>query len=91
MKQYAAILVSTGLLVLMATLMATPIREESATMDEGAFLAAGYNYWLGSGFSFDPEAPPLAKLISAAPFVFAMPIFQASVASAGSVCVKYSR
>ena len=54
----------------MATWMATPLKEESATVDESSFLAAGYSYWHGYGFAFDPEAPPLAKLISAAPLLF---------------------
>ena len=70
MNKHGAILVSGGLLILMTALMATPIREESATMDEGVFLAAGYNYWHGLGFNFDPEAPPLAKMISATPLLF---------------------
>jgi tetratricopeptide (TPR) repeat protein len=70
MKRHAAALISVAVLVLMATLMAAPIREESATVDETAFLAAGYSYWHGYGFTIDPEAPPLAKMISTAPLLF---------------------
>jgi Flp pilus assembly protein TadD len=70
MKRHAASLVAIGLLVLMASLMATPIEEESATGDESAFLAAGYSYWHDYGFTLDPEAPPLAKMISASPLHF---------------------
>jgi hypothetical protein len=39
-------------------------------MDESVFLVAGYSYWHGYGFTLDPEAPPLAKMISAAPLLF---------------------
>ncbi len=70
MKGHAASLVTIALLVLMATLMAMPIKEESATMDETAFLVAGYSYWHGYRFILDPEAPPLAKMISTAPLLF---------------------
>ena len=70
MNRHAAGLVAIALLVLMATWMAAPIRQESATVDEGSFLAAGYSYWHGYGFNFDTEAPPLVKMISAAPLLF---------------------
>ncbi len=78
MKRHAASLVTLALLVLMATLMAMPIKEESATMDEPAFLVAGYSYWRGYRFTIDPEAPPLAKMISTAPLLFMdvkLPVF----------------
>jgi Dolichyl-phosphate-mannose-protein mannosyltransferase len=58
------------LAAIMAWLMWRPIREESATIDEPMFLAAGYTYWQGNGFRFDPEQPPLSKLISALPLSF---------------------
>ncbi len=70
MKRYAASLVTIALLVFLVALMAQPIKEESATEDESAFLVAGYSYWHGYGFALDPEAPPLAKMISAAPLLF---------------------
>jgi tetratricopeptide (TPR) repeat protein len=69
-NKYAPSLVGIALLVLMALLMAAPIGEESATVDESVFLVAGYSYWHGYGFTLDPEAPPLAKMISAAPLLF---------------------
>jgi Tfp pilus assembly protein PilF/4-amino-4-deoxy-L-arabinose transferase-like glycosyltransferase len=70
MKRHAAGLVTIALLVLMTALMATPIKEESATMDETAHLVAGYSYWHGYGFTLEPQNPPLAKMISAAPLLF---------------------
>ncbi len=62
--------VVVALLALAVLLMARPIREESATMDEPLFLATGYSYCHGYGFGFDPEQPPLAKMISAEPLWF---------------------
>jgi 4-amino-4-deoxy-L-arabinose transferase-like glycosyltransferase len=70
MSRAAPALIVLVLLALMAALMAAPIRQESATIDEPLFLATGYGYWHGYGFSFDPEQPPLAKMISAAPLWF---------------------
>ncbi len=70
MKRHAATVAAVALLVLMAAWMAKPIREESATMDEGLFLAAGYSYCHGFGFAFESEQPPLAKMISAVPLLF---------------------
>lgn len=67
MSRRTSTLIVIALLALMAALMATPIREESATVDEPLFLATGYAYLHGYGFSFDPEQPPLAKMISATP------------------------
>ncbi len=70
MKQRASILFAVGLVVLMVVLMARPIREESATVDEPIRLAASYAYGQGYGFSFDPEQPPLTRIISALPLRF---------------------
>lgn len=58
------------LLASMIALMWRPLHEESATMDESLFLAAGYGYCHGYGFSFDPQQPPLAKMITAVPLWF---------------------
>ncbi len=70
MNRHTPGLVAIALLVLMVSWMAVPIKEESATYDETSFLVAGYSYWHGYGFTFDPEAPPLAKMISATPLLF---------------------
>jgi Flp pilus assembly protein TadD len=70
MKKHAASLVAIALLMLMASLMATPIKQESATVDESVYLVAGYSYWHGYGFTIEPTHPPLAKIISAAPLLF---------------------
>jgi tetratricopeptide (TPR) repeat protein len=69
MKKHSAILACSALLVLMAALMAAPIKEESATVDEPIYLSTGYSYWHGFRFVFNAEAPPLAKFIAAAPLL----------------------
>ena len=45
----------------------------SSTTDEGVHLAAGYSYWQTHDFRMNPEHPPLAKLIGAAPLLFLHP------------------
>jgi hypothetical protein len=59
-----------ALLAVMAALMRTPIREESATMDEPLFLGAGYSYWLGYTHWFNPEQPALSQKLFAVPLLF---------------------
>lgn len=58
------------LLALMAVLMAGPVREESATMDEPVVLAAGYLWCSGYGSRFNPEHPPLGQMLPALPLLF---------------------
>ena len=70
MKTHAPWFAVVVLLALAALLMARPIREESATVDEPSRLAASYAYGHGYGFSFDPEQPPLMRIISALPLRF---------------------
>jgi len=45
----------------------------SATVDEVAHLPAGYTYWATRDFRLNPEHPPLAKLIAAAPLLALKP------------------
>jgi hypothetical protein len=42
-------------------------RTESETFDEPAHLYAGISYWKHGYFGVNPEHPPLAKLVAAAP------------------------
>ena len=46
---------------------------ETQTWDEGIHLAAGYAYWTRGDFRWNPEHPPLAKLISALPLILLRP------------------
>src|ERR1044071_969030 len=60
----------TGLFCLQA-LFAIP--HLSTTIDEPVHLSAGYSYWLTRDFRMNPEHPPLAKLIAAAPLLLIRP------------------
>lgn len=42
-------------------------RANAPTYDEGIHLAAGYRIWQCGNFAFNPEHPPLAKILAAAP------------------------
>lgn len=70
MRKLLPFAVLGALLATMFALMLRPMREESATNDEPAFLAAGYTYLTGYGYRFDAEQPPLAKKWSALPLLF---------------------
>jgi hypothetical protein len=50
-------------------------RRSSATFDEPAHLVAGYSYWAEGDFRLNPEHPPLAKLVAAAPLLALRPRF----------------
>jgi hypothetical protein len=66
MKRAEALVLAGGL-ALYAGLAVSSLRRQSATYDEGAHLPAGYSYLLTGDHRLNPEHPPLAKLIAAAP------------------------
>jgi len=43
---------------------------DSQTTDEAVHVSAGYTYWTKGDYRFNPEHPPLVKLLSALPLVF---------------------
>jgi hypothetical protein len=51
-------------------LMWRPMRDETATTDETAFLGAGYSCWQGHRYYLNVEHPPLMQLWSALPLTF---------------------
>ncbi len=51
-------------------LMWVPMRDDTATMDETAFLGAGYSYWQGRRYYLNSEHPPLMQLWSALPLLY---------------------
>lgn len=55
------------LLIIAAGLMIGAMRQENATVDETVFLGAGWSYWQGHRYRFNPEHPPLIQLIAALP------------------------
>ncbi|HTC62362.1 MAG TPA: phospholipid carrier-dependent glycosyltransferase [Candidatus Saccharimonadales bacterium] len=66
------ILVVAGVVLLlaaMATQLALSARHQSQTFDEGAHIFSGYRYWRNFDFGFNPEHPPLVKLIAALPLL----------------------
>ena len=62
-------LVVGALLLLLATLLFTSVRQESQIFDESIHLYAGFEYWKHADFGTNPEHPPLAKMIAALPLL----------------------
>ena len=58
-----------ALLVLIAAQLFLSTRQESQTFDESIHLYAGFEYWKHRDFGRNPEHPPLAKMIAAAPLL----------------------
>lgn len=61
----AAVLLAAGHLVLGWS----AVRALSATFDEPMHVSAGYTYWLRGDMRLDPNNPPLAKMLLAAPLL----------------------
>lgn len=57
------------LLIQFAGLSIWEMVGDSVTIDERVYLPAGYNYWIARDFSLNPEHPPFAKLLAAAPLL----------------------
>jgi 4-amino-4-deoxy-L-arabinose transferase-like glycosyltransferase len=45
-------------------------RDQSAIWDEPYHILAGYRYWQAGDYGFNPEHPPLAKLVGTFPLLF---------------------
>ena len=58
-----------ALLAAMAALCWRPIREDSVTLDEPCFIAAGQTYWHGQRYYLNVEHPPLMQLWCGLPFL----------------------
>ena len=61
------------LLAIMGTAQVTSVLDETATYDEGFYIAAGYSYLKTGDFRMNPEHPPLAKLLDALPLLWLRP------------------
>lgn len=68
-SQNRSLLMAGSLLVVMGCLMLPLAHEDSATVDETTFLAAGYTYWTGHRYYLAPEHPPLSQMLSSAPLM----------------------
>jgi hypothetical protein len=66
------------MLLLLAARQTVSVLQESATIDEGAHLAAGYSYWKTHDFRLLPSHPPLAELFCALPLLVLKPDFTPS-------------
>src|SRR4051794_24299926 len=56
-----------ALLGMYAALAVGGAAHNGSTFDEVAHLVAGYSYWATGDYRLNPEHPPLAKLLAAAP------------------------
>jgi hypothetical protein len=63
-------LFAIGLLGLMGVLAVLSMKDDSATNDEIAHIAAGYSYLTQQDYRLNPEHPPLVKDLAAAPLLF---------------------
>ncbi|MEU8231044.1 phospholipid carrier-dependent glycosyltransferase [Actinoplanes sp. NPDC048967] len=71
---YRKVLVALGIVALLAQLalvMVTAARQQSQTADEGVYIAAAVVYLRHHELRYNPEHPPLAKLVMAAGLAFA--------------------
>ena len=55
--------------VLLLAQLLLSVHQLSQTSDEADHLHAGYRYWKCSDYGFNPEHPPLVKLVAAAPLL----------------------
>jgi hypothetical protein len=68
MKRTEFLALAGGLALYLGLAVSSLVRQ-SATYDEGAHLPAGYSYLMTGDHRLNPEHPPLAKLIAAAPLL----------------------
>ena len=57
------------LLLIFGLQIATTVHQESLTWDEGDHIFAGYMSWKTHDFGFNPEHPPLMKLLGTLPLL----------------------
>ena len=69
LSRRVAIIIAAGLLVILAVLLVSSVRQQSQTFDESTHLFAGYEYWKHADFGRNPEHPPIVKLLAALPLL----------------------
>jgi len=62
--------IAAALLVVMGLLMIKPLCEETATRDEGLYLAAGYCDWHDIALRVNPEDPPHGMRVATLPLLW---------------------
>jgi hypothetical protein len=65
------------ILAIMGAALISGALGDSQTYDEAGHLTAGYRYWMTGDFSFNPDHPPLARMLAAAPLLFLRPTLPA--------------
>jgi hypothetical protein len=63
-------LILVGLSIILLVQLWTSVRHLWVTYDEVDHLHAGYRYWQCGDFGWNPEHPPLAKMVAALPLRF---------------------
>lgn len=76
------------LLAAMGAQLALSARRQSQTFDEGAHIFSGYRYWKNFDFGFNPEHPPLVKLVAALPLL-RLPLRTPSIPDADFKMVEF--
>ncbi len=62
--------IAGGLLLAMAILLGLGVLWDGMTVDEMVYIGSGYRALQFSDYRMNPEQPPLAKMIAAAPLIF---------------------
>ena len=68
--KWQVVLGLVGLLGFMGILALWSVKDDSATNDEIAHIAAGYSYLVAQDYRLNPEHPPIAKDLAAFPLLF---------------------
>jgi hypothetical protein len=76
MRARRSVALVTAAVALQAGLAVHAMRGNSGTFDEGAHLPAGYTHLLLGDHRLNPEQPPLAKLLAAAPLLLVRPVMR---------------
>ena len=69
-RNYVEWAVPLALVVIMLTQLWTSITRLSITSDEIDHLHAAYRYWQCNDFGWNPEHPPLVKIVAGLPLLF---------------------
>ena len=81
MSRSASVALVAAAVALQAGLAVHAMRGSSATFDEGAHLPAGYTHLALGDHRLNPEQPPLAKLLAAAPLLAVRPVVKTDARS----------
>jgi len=81
MSRSISVALVAAAVALQAGLAVHAMRGSSATFDEGAHLPAGYTHLALGDHRLNPEQPPLAKLLAAAPLLTVRPVLKADARS----------